>query len=133
MNRTEMVTQFHDAFGMDVGAPIYHRLLTLRLTLISEEVRELFKACAAILIDIERGAGVRKGAVVHMIKELADLAYVVEGMAVTFGINLDEAFKRIHESNMSKLGPDGKPVYRSDGKVLKGPNYKEPELDDLVL
>jgi len=43
-----------------------------------------------------------------------------------------EAFKRVHESNMSKLGEDGKPIYREDGKVLKGPNYKEPDLGDLV-
>lgn len=66
------------------------------------------------------------------LKELADLIYVCYGYAATFGWNLDEAVKRVHESNMSKLGDDGKPIYREDGKVLKGPNYKKPDLTDLV-
>ena len=66
------------------------------------------------------------------LKELADLVYVCYGYAATFGWNLDEAVKRVHESNMSKLGDDGKPIYREDGKVLKGPNYKKPDLTDLV-
>lgn len=67
-----------------------------------------------------------------LLKELADTAYVVYGFAATFGWDLDEAFRRVHASNMSKLGPDGKPIYREDGKVLKGENYQEPDLTDLV-
>jgi len=67
-----------------------------------------------------------------LLKELADLVYVVYGTAVSLGLNLDEALERVHESNMSKLGEDGKPIYREDGKVLKGSNYKEPYLGDLV-
>jgi predicted HAD superfamily Cof-like phosphohydrolase len=63
-------------------------------------------------------------------KEIADLLYVTYGLAATYGIHIDEVFNRVHESNMSKLGEDGKPVYRNDGKVLKGPNYKEPEITD---
>ena len=63
-------------------------------------------------------------------KELADLLYVVYGAAVTFGLPLDVVFNRVHASNMSKL-LDGKPLKRQDGKVLKGPNYQPPKLDDL--
>lgn len=66
------------------------------------------------------------------LKELADIIYVVYGYAAFRGWDLDEALRRVHVSNMSKLGPDGKPMYRNDGKVLKGPNYKKPELGDLV-
>ena len=66
------------------------------------------------------------------LKELADLVYVCYQYAENMGWLLDEALNRVHISNMSKLGEDGKPIYREDGKVLKGPNYKPPELSDLV-
>ena len=66
------------------------------------------------------------------LKELADLVYVCYQYAENMGWFLDEALNRVHISNMSKLGEDGKPIYREDGKVLKGPNYKPPELSDLV-
>ena len=66
------------------------------------------------------------------LKELADLVYVCYQYAENMGWLLDEAMNRVHESNMSKLGADGKPIYREDGKVLKGPNYKPPNLSDLV-
>ena len=66
------------------------------------------------------------------LKELADLVYVCYQYAENMGWFLDEALNRVHISNMSKLGEDGKPIYRDDGKVLKGPNYKPPELSDLV-
>ena len=66
------------------------------------------------------------------LKELADLVYVCYQYAVNMGWDLDEAMHRVHESNMSKLGEDGKPIYRKDGKVLKGPNYEPPNLEDLV-
>lgn len=69
---------------------------------------------------------------VEELKELADLVYVTYGYANVRGWNLDEAVRRVHASNMSKLGDDGKPIYREDGKVLKGPNYKKPDLGDLV-
>ncbi len=66
------------------------------------------------------------------LKELADLVYVCYQYAENMNWFLDEALHRVHESNMSKLGEDGKPIYREDGKVLKGPNYKPPNLSDLV-
>ena len=68
----------------------------------------------------------------HALKELADLVYVCYQYAENMGWFLDEALNRVHISNMSKLGEDGKPIYREDGKVLKGPNYKPPNLSDLV-
>ena len=66
------------------------------------------------------------------LKELADLVYVCYQYAENMGWLLDEALDRVHLSNMSKLDEEGKPVYREDGKVLKGPNYKPPTLTDLV-
>jgi|TARA_R100001530_G_scaffold39035_1_gene30172 NTP pyrophosphatase (non-canonical NTP hydrolase) len=66
------------------------------------------------------------------LKELADLVYVCYQYAENMNWFLDEALDRVHESNMSKLGEDGKPIYREDGKVLKGPNYKPPNLEDLI-
>ena len=66
------------------------------------------------------------------LKELADLVYVCYQYAVNMQWDLDEALFRVHQSNMSKLDEYGKPIYREDGKVLKGPNYKPPNLEDLV-
>ena len=66
------------------------------------------------------------------LKELADLVYVCYQYAENMNWFLDEALNRVHESNMSKLDEDGKPIYREDGKVLKGPNYKPPDLSDLL-
>ena len=67
----------------------------------------------------------------EQLKELSDLVYVCFQYAVARGWELDEALDRVYQSNMSKL-VDGKPVYRADGKVLKGPNYKPPYLTDLL-
>ncbi len=68
----------------------------------------------------------------NILKELADVVYVCYQYAANLGWDLDEAMYRVHESNMSKLDKDGKPIYRDDGKVLKGPNYAPPTLEDLV-
>ena len=67
------------------------------------------------------------------LKELADLVYVCYQFAASQEWDLDEAMRRVHESNMSKLDDNGKPIYRADGKVLKGPKYKEPYLLDLII
>ena len=66
------------------------------------------------------------------LKELADLVYVCAQYAENMEWDLEQALRRVHQSNMSKLDDDGKPIYREDGKVLKGPNYKPPKLTDLV-
>ena len=69
----------------------------------------------------------------EQLKELADLVYVCYQFAASQEWDLDEAMHRVHASNMSKLGEDGNPIYREDGKVLKGPNYAPPTLNDLIL
>ncbi len=119
LNKTplEMVTQFAKTYKQSVNLPwvkdTRHDLL--RLMLVKEEYGELLSAT-----DEE-----------NLIKELADLVYVTYGYAATFGWNLDEAIRRVHASNMSKLDERGEPIFREDGKVLKGPNYREPYLEDL--
>ena len=66
------------------------------------------------------------------LKELADLVYVCAQYAENMDWDIEQALRRVHKSNMSKLGEDGKPIKREDGKVLKGPNYQPPDLSDLV-
>ena len=98
---------------------------TLQRTLIVEEFKEFLDAENQLI----------KGFVVNAtdtLKELADLVYVCYQYAENLGWDLDEALYRVHQSNMSKLGEDGNPIYREDGKVLKGPNYQPPNLSDLV-
>jgi predicted HAD superfamily Cof-like phosphohydrolase len=68
----------------------------------------------------------------NMLKELADLSYVINGYCATYGWDLDKAVRRVHISNMSKLGLDGKPLKNAKGKVIKGPNYRKANLKDLV-
>jgi len=68
----------------------------------------------------------------EQLKELCDLVYVCYQFAANEGWDLDEAMDRVHKSNMSKLDENGQPIYRPDGKVLKGPNYKPPNLTDLL-
>lgn len=67
------------------------------------------------------------------LKELADLVYVCAQYAENMNWDLEQALRRVHKSNMSKLNSDGKPVKRADGKVLKGPNYQPPNLKDLII
>ena len=118
----DMVADFTYAMGQPLSQPHMFDeeydvdLESMRFKLITEEVDEFANAT-----DKE-----------NLLKELADILYVVYGYAATYGLPIDAAFKRVHESNMSKLGEDGKPIYREDGKVLKGPNYKPADLSDLV-
>jgi len=94
-------------------------------TLIVEEFKEFLEAEGMLF---RQNAAIESEA----LKELADLIYVCYQYAENMGWLLDEALDRVHLSNMSKLDEKGKPVYREDGKVLKGPNYKPPTLTDLV-
>lgn len=114
----DMVKQFANVYGQVLNHPWTKDTDKdlLRLVLVKEEYGEVLSATEAD----------------DLLKELADLVYVTYGYAATFGWDLDEAVRRVHASNMSKLGPDGKPIYRDDGKVLKGPNYEPPYLKDLV-
>ena len=92
--------------------------------LIVEEFKEFLEAEGSLFRE-------HPDAQEETLKELADLVYVCYQYAENMGWFLDEALDRVHKSNMSKLGEDGKPIYREDGKVLKGPNYKLPNLTDL--
>jgi predicted HAD superfamily Cof-like phosphohydrolase len=91
----------------------------LRVELIAEELGELKEA-------------IRDKDIVEVADALTDLLYVVYGAGHAFGIDLDKCFNEVHRSNMSKLGLDGKPIYREDGKVLKGQNYFDPDLITIV-
>ena len=93
--------------------------------LIVEEFKEFLESDGFLF---RNGANVQE----DCLKELADLVYVCYQYAENMGWFLDEALNRVHESNMSKLGEDGEPIYREDGKVLKGPNYQPPNLSDLI-
>ena len=95
--------------------------------MIAEEYAELDEACQALSKDITN-----KRAREHMLKELTDLLYVVHQMAAAFDWDICAAYNRVHSSNMSKLDENGEPIYREDGKILKGPNYFLPNLIDLV-
>ena len=135
----EFITAMEQPKGVDISEGEQGRVLSMRLCLIREEAEEVEDAVCLLadkvfnaeLLGIDMTEEIR-AAKAALLKELCDLQYVLSGFVVTFGLPFDEAFKRVHESNMSKLGPDGKPIYREDGKVLKGPNYKKPDLSDLV-
>ena len=133
--REDYIKEFHNAFGVEVNAEPTVKLLKLRRSLIDEETKELFADIDAAIAHLEAGTPVPHALYVNMLKELSDVQVVLSGTSVSVKPleKLDEAFVRVHESNMSKLGEDGKPIYREDGKVLKGPNYHKPDLTDLVL
>ena len=102
--------------------PDDERVQEMQMTLIREEFNELLEAHINEDNDEDK---------IHTLKELADLVFVCYQYAVARNWNLDIALKRVFESNMSKF-VDGKPLRREDGKILKGPNYQPPFLDDLV-
>jgi len=115
---------FHKAFGHPTDEEYItggnNATKALRVRLLHEEFTEV---TSAISYKQNKAA---------ILKELCDLVYVAVGFADTFGWNFDVAFNRVHASNMSKLGEDGKPIYREDGKIMKSNMYKEPYLEDLV-
>lgn len=119
----EQVQEFHEAFGLPVlDAPtIPKERLEMRLGLLEEEMRELREAAEA-------------GDLTEVYDALLDIQYVLDGTFLEFGMQglKDIGFAEVHRSNMSKLGEDGKPIYREDGKVLKGPNFFRPDLAALL-
>ena len=118
----ELVGDFMEAFGQDVQLePTWPDFNTreLRLELIAEELDELSDAVA------DRD-------MIQIADALTDLLYVVYGAGHSFGIDLDECFEEVHRSNMSKLGENGRPIHREDGKVMKGPGYFEPDLEGIL-
>ncbi len=122
MTNNEKVKQFMEIYGQLVPDKAHfpdRNTIHLRVDLIEEELQELHEAIAdENLIEIADA--------------LTDLLYVVYGAGHTFGIDLDKTFAEVHRSNMSKLGEDGKPIRRDDGKILKGPNYSPPDLTFIL-
>jgi len=131
-SREDSLEEFHKAFGHPVDEVMTVDGMELRRSLIVEEFTELMSEISQVSIALARGRKPTLEVRENLLKELCDLQYVISGMAVAFGLPLQIAFNRVHSSNMSKLGEDGKPLYREDGKVLKGPNYEPPDLKDLV-
>ena len=121
----EKVKEFMKSFGQEVKTkPEWPNedTMELRIDLIEEELGELKDA----IIDGD-------GTLVDVADALSDLLYVVYGAGHSFGIDLDKCFAEVHRSNMSKLDDDGLPFYREDGKVLKGPNFSEPDLTSVLF
>jgi predicted HAD superfamily Cof-like phosphohydrolase len=117
------VAEFHMAFNLPMrdipGAEIDYHLAKLRVVLLEEEVSEFVTASD-------------KGDLVGIADALADMVYVIYGTALTYGIDLDAVLREVHRSNMSKLGSDGKPLIRDDGKVLKSDRYFPPDIATVL-
>lgn len=117
------VAEFHNAFGLPVrdapGGEVDRDLAKLRVALLEEEVSEFVTAS-------------EKGDLVGIADALADIAYVVYGTALTYGIDLNAVLREVHRSNMSKLDGNGRPLIRGDGKVLKSDRYFPPDIEAVL-
>lgn len=122
-----MVEHFHWTYNQAVDQRT-NEVLALRRRLVREEFNELMDELLVAHKAVTVGDPIPN--LGGIAKEAADVLVVVFGTAVSLGIDLEEAFRRVHASNMSKLGSDGKPILRGDGKVLKGPNYFTPDMTD---
>ena len=118
MSNFEDVKKFMKTFGQEIktkaGFPS-EKIIDLRCNLIEEELNEL-------------KAAVKSRDIKEVADALTDILYVTYGAGHAFGINLDDCFKEVQSSNMSKLDSNGKPIYNDNGKVMKGPNYFKPNL-----
>ena len=122
MTNFERVRKFMKTFGQEIKEKAQfpnEKVTSLRHDLIKEELDELKEAMDNN--DIKEVADA-----------LTDILYVTYGAGHAFGINLDKCFEEVQNSNMSKLGSDGKPIYNDKGKVMKGPNYFKPDLGKIV-
>ncbi len=133
MNLGDHAVAFREIFGQEILDNISHfgfikkKLWDMQLALIEEESKEFFEAADEVFADPE-DPDLR----IALVKELSDLVFVCYQFVAAYSIDLDEAMFRVFESNMSKLDDEGKPIYRADGKVLKGPRYKAPDLSTCV-
>ena len=122
MSNFQSVKKFMLTFGQEIkekaGFPD-DKITSLRYELIKEELDEL-----KVAIDSKD--------IKEVADALTDILYVTYGAGHAFGINLDKCFEEVQNSNMSKLGSDGKPIYNDKGKVMKGPNYFKPDLTKFV-
>ena len=122
MSNFDSVKKFMLTFGQDVKNKASfpdEKIQNLRVSLIDEELNELKQA-------------VKNRDLKEVADSLTDILYVTYGAGHAFGINLDHCFNEVQQSNMSKLGEDGKPIYNEHGKVLKGPNYFKPDLEKYI-
>ena len=122
MTNFESVKIFMQTFGQEIKENANfpdEKITSLRYDLITEEVKELEEA-------------IKKRDIKEVADALTDILYVTYGAGHSFGINLDKCFEEVQNSNMSKLGTDGKPIYNEKGKVMKGPNYFKPNLSKFV-
>ena len=122
MTNFESVKKFMQTFGQEVKTRAdfpNDKITKLRLDLIREELSELEEA-------------IEKKDIKEVADALTDILYVTYGAGHAFGINLDSCFEEVQNSNMSKLGSDGKPIYNEHGKVMKGPSYFKPNLNKFV-
>ena len=119
------VTKFHQAFGLGVKnepvADLGEAKNKLRFNLMKEENEEYLEAA-------------NDGDLVEVADALGDMLYILCGTIIEHGMQhkIEEVFEEIQKSNMSKLGEDGKPIYRQDGKVLKGPDYFKPDIRSIL-
>ena len=122
MTNFEKVGNFMKTFGQEVKEkPSFssNKINKLRLDLIAEELDELKLA-------------MKNNDLLEVADALTDILYVTYGAGHAFGINLDECFNEVQNSNMSKLDDSGKPIYNESGKVMKGPNYFKPNLNKFI-
>ena len=122
MNKRDLVLEFHKTYGSNIGDT--PRLPSeaerkLRRDLLEEEYKEYIH-------------GEETHDLVEIADALGDMLYIIYGTAVSYGLPINEIFQEIHDSNMSKLDEHGKPIYREDGKILKGPNYFKPNLAKII-
>ena len=122
MTNFEKVKEFMITFGQEVKNKAEFpndKIINLRKKLIEEEFQELKDA-------------IKDNDIVEVADALTDILVVTYGAGVAFGIDLDKCFQEVHRSNMSKLSEDGTPIYRDDGKILKGPNYFKPRIAEIL-
>ena len=122
MSNFESVRKFMETFGQEIKEKASfpdEKITSLRYDLIKEELSELKEA-------------MDKKDIKEVADALTDILYVTYGAGHAFGIDLDKCFEEVQNSNMSKLGSNGKPIYNDKGKVMKGPNYFKPNLNKFV-
>ncbi|MDO3693431.1 nucleoside triphosphate pyrophosphohydrolase family protein [Wenyingzhuangia sp. chi5] len=124
-NKIKAVQEFHTAYKLGYQnepiAAIGEDKINLRFNLMDEENKEYLEAA-------------KNGDLVEVADALGDMLYILCGTIIEHGMQhkIEEVFEEIQRSNMSKLGEDGEPIYREDGKVLKGPNYFKPNIEKIL-
>ena len=122
MTNFEKVKVFMKTFGQEIknsSSLSTDKINNLRISLINEELEELKQA-------------IKEKDIKEVADALTDILYVTYGAGHAFGIDLDKCFEEVQNSNMSKLGEDGKPIYNENGKVMKGPKYFKPDLSKFI-